>query len=122
MGTTPTASRLRQEIARLARQRESVEKKLLSQRLPMLDACLIARRQLAAGKLRKTPAYYLSRKVEARTRLVYVRLEQLAQARGQTGRWKEFSAAVAAWVKLTRQMETLFRQLGRSQVVTGKEP
>ena len=86
----------------------------------MLDACLIARRQLAGGKLRKTPAYYLSRKIQGRTRLLYVCVEHLAGVRGQTQRWKRFAAGVAEWVKLTRQMETLFRQLGRSLVVRAK--
>ena len=122
MTTSQSASRIRQQIAALARQRDRLEEQILSYRLPMLDACLIARHRLAGGKLRKTPAYYLSRKVQGKTQLIYVGRDHLRVVRGQTDRWREFCRAVAQWVKLTMQMEKLFRQLGKRQIVKEKEP
>lgn len=121
MTVPKSASRIRQQIAGLSRQREHLEKKLISCRHRMLDACLVARKELAGGKVRKNPAYYLSRKIDGKTNLTYVRKDELSVVRRQTDRWREFSHTLAEWVKLNAQMDKLFRELGKRQVVKYKE-
>ena len=113
MAPDNTPSSVRQQIARLSGQRERLETKLLSARRKMLNACLIARGELAGGKRRHRPAFYLSEKVDGKTKLTYVRKDQVVSIRLLTDRWREFSCALAEWVKVTGQIEKLFRELGK---------
>lgn len=114
-------SRIRQHIAILRLQRERLERKLMAHRRGMIDACLIARKELAGGKLRKSPAFYLSRKIKGKTKLTYVRKVDLAGVRRATDGWREFSSALADWVKLTERIQKLFRDLGQAQLKKRKE-
>jgi hypothetical protein len=113
---SPTASKLRQQIVSLRGERDRLEAAIL-QRRRMLDACLVERYGLAGGRERGSPAYYLSEKVEGKTRLTYVRKAELRRVRTATDAWREFSRALAQWVKVTVELERLLRQLGRAQVV-----
>jgi len=115
MAGSPTASKLRQRIVSLQGQRDRLEAVIL-QRRRMLDACLVERYGLAGGRERRCPAYYLSEKVEGKTRLTYVRKAQLRRVRAATDAWREFSRALALWVKVTVEVERLMRELGRAQV------
>lgn len=121
MTVPKSASRIRQQIAGLSRQREHLEEKLISCRHKMLDACLVARKELAGGKVRKSPAFYLSRKVDGKTKLTYVGKDELSVVRQQTDRWREFSQVLTEWTKLTVQMRELFKALGNRQVSKRKE-
>jgi hypothetical protein len=115
MRANPQASKLRQEIRRLAGERRRLER-ILTEPKAMLNACLIARRKLAGGRKRRTPAWYLSRKVAGRTRLEYVRQSEAAGIRRQTEAWRRFARALAGWVKVSRDLERRWRRLGRVQV------
>ena len=117
MAGSPTASKLRQQIASRQRERDRLEA-LIVQRRRMLDACLVERYALAGGRERASPAYYLSEKVEGETRLTYVRKAELSRVRTQTDAWRAFSRALARWVKVTVELERLMRDLGRAQVVS----
>jgi hypothetical protein len=108
-------SRICRQLAELRLRREKLEKKLLACQQSMIEACLVARLELAGGKLRKTPAFYLSRKLKGKTKLTYVRKNQLAAVRQGADRWREFSSTLAEWVKLIARMEKLFRDLGKAQ-------
>jgi len=116
MASGLTASRLRQRIATLKAKRDRLEQTLLVRRR-MVDACLVERYGLAGGKLRQSPAYYLSRKVQGRTRLTYVHKGELKRMRAATDQWRALSQAMAQWVKVTQELERLLRQLGRAQLI-----
>lgn len=121
MAARQSTSRIRQRIGRLIRRREDLEERLISFRHKMLDACLIERHKLAGGRVRRSPAFYLSRKVNSKTKLTYVRKDQLDTVRQQTERWRDYSRTIAEWVKISVEMEQLFRELGRRQVIETKE-
>jgi hypothetical protein len=121
MTVTPSPSRIRQRIDRLLVQRHKLERALLGQRHSMLDACLVARRRLAGGKIRKTPAFYLSRKVQGKTTLTYVRKEDLPNVRRQTDRWRRFSSALAQWVRVNDEIERSLRALGKVHLAKRRE-
>lgn len=108
-------SQIRRQSAELRLCRERLEKKLLTRQQGMIAACLVGRLELAGGKLRRTPAFYLSRKLNGKTKLTYVRKNQLAAVRQGADRWREFSSTLAEWVKLIALMEKLFRDLGKAQ-------
>ena len=110
-----TASNLRQQIVSRQRERDRLEALVLKRRT-MLDACLVERFALAGGRRRASPACYISEKAEGKTRLTYVRKAELGRVRAQTDAWREFSQALAQWVKVTAQLERLLRQLGQAQV------
>jgi len=116
-----SSSHIRQCIRRLTNRRTKLEKKLLYFRHEMLDACLIERRKLAKGQIRKSPAFYLSRKVSGKTRLTYVRKDDLESVRLQTDRWRDYSRFMAEWVKISAEIEQLFRELAKQQIVKSKE-
>jgi hypothetical protein len=115
MRANPQASKLRQEIRRLGEERGRLER-ILAEPKAMLDACLIGRRKLAGGRERRTPAWYLSRKVARKTRLEYVRQAEVAGIRRQTEAWRRFAQALSQWVKVSRDLERRWRRLGQVQV------
>jgi len=80
----------------------------------MIDACLV---ELHLGPNRRGPYPYLSRKVEGKTRLTYVRAKDLARVRMLTDRWRAFSQSMAEWVKVNRRLEKALRRLGKLHVV-----
>jgi hypothetical protein len=111
--TAPAAVRRRLEP--LLRRRQELERSLRQPRPGMIAACLVERRVLAGGKRRQTPAYYLSAKADGKTVLTYVRAEHLQAVRKATDRWRSFAADLARWVKLSAQIERLWRDLGKAQ-------
>ena len=117
MAQQTTTSGLRRKIAELQANREELERTLVRRRR-MLDACLVEKYGLAGGKRRRSPAYYLSRKVRGRTTLDYVPKGELARIRRATDAWREFSSTMAQWVKLHQRLERCMRELGRAQVVS----
>ena len=74
------ALQLREQIRALQAQRRSLESKLM-QPQPMLAASWIERFLRPGGYLRSTPAYYLSRSEQGRSKLTYVKKEDLALVR-----------------------------------------
>lgn len=108
------ASRIRQTIFKRSRDREFIEKVLLKHR-EMITGCLITRNLGTTVEKRKTPSYYLSGKVSGKTVLKYVRKDKLDRVRKRCEAWREFSKYIAKWRKLSKEIEELFRKLGRVQ-------
>lgn len=112
---TNKIDQIQRKIRKKQAQRDKTEKILRETRGEMVAACLVERRSLAGGKKRKTPAFYLSRKVNGKTVLKYIRKAELLEMKEKTARWKTFSAALAQWVKVTREIERLYREIGSMQ-------
>jgi len=115
MKRTPTSEieKCREEYRRLASCRAKLERAILRVD-EMIDACLVEQR---LGPTRRGPYSYLSRKVDGKTRLTYVKAEELPRVQKLTDRWRAFSRSVAEWVKVSRQIEKALRRLGRLHVV-----
>ena len=104
-------SKIKAKIAYLAAQRKLCEKYLLA-RHKMINASFVEMRTLAGGRVRKTPAYYLSAKVSGVTKLTYVRKSDLGVVRRRATSWKYYSLNLAKYVKISKEIEGLFRILG----------
>ena len=74
------AEPLRAQVRTLQARRRSLESKLM-QPQSMLPASLIERFLRTGGSLRTAPAYYLSRSEHGRSKLTYVKQEDLAVVR-----------------------------------------
>jgi hypothetical protein len=112
MTTADRLSRVRQEIHQARDTRERLEKAILDRRV-VLQGSLIKRHLGTAAHRRKTPAYYLSRSEEGRTRLVYVPRDQVESVRRATQGWRHFKSMLRQWEKLNDRMGRLLRQVGR---------
>ena len=80
----------------------------------MLAASLLERRFRKNGPA----AYYLYIPNPAGTsRHRYVRKADVELIRRQTGAWKEFSRAMAEWVRVNGEVERLLRRIGEGRCV-----
>lgn len=109
-----TASRIRQQIRQLRERRDRLEEGLLRRRR-MIRASFIERFLGTKTSKRDKPAYYLSYRSEGKTVLEHVSAERRAEARRGAGEWSEFSSLVAEWVKVVRELEKRWRELGEAQ-------
>ena len=111
----PQASdRLRYQINVLQLRRRSLESKLL-QPCTMLPAPLIERYLGCGTKRRSSPAYYVSRSVDGRSKLTYVKKEALTAVRQQCDAHRSFQQLLADWRRLTAELDRLWEQLQQSQ-------
>ncbi len=108
------ASLSRKRIVELRKQRDKLEEKLLKRR-DMIRASLVKRFLGTTEKKRERAYWYLSRAIAGKTILKYVRFGDLGKVSKKTKAWKEFSSTLAQWVKVTRYLEKLLRQLGEMQ-------
>lgn len=108
------ASLTRKKIAELRTERNNLEEKLLRRR-HMIQASLVKRFLGTRERKRKKPYWYLSRAIEGKTILSYVRFSDLIKIKKKAGAWKEFSSTLAQWVKVTGHLERLLRHLGEVQ-------
>lgn len=104
-------SKIKAKIRYLDRQRQNCEKYLLA-RHKMINGSLIIKSRLAHGKIRKTSAYYLSRKINDKTRCIYVKDKDLDIVKRRATSWKYYSHNLSKHVKISKEIETLFRKLG----------
>jgi len=104
-------SKIKSKIRYLMTQRASCEKYLLA-RHKMINASFVEMRTLSGGRKRKTPAYYLSRKVSGVTRLKYIRKDDIEMVRRRATSWKYYSINLSEYVKISKEIEKLFRALG----------
>ena len=82
--------------------------------VPMLQASLLERRFRKNGP----PAYYLSIPNGAgSSRHRYVRKSEVDMVRRQTDAWREFSRALAEWVRINSETERLLRRIGAGRCV-----
>ena len=105
---------LRHQIGALQLRRRSLESKLLQPRT-MLPASLIERYLGSRTKRRSSPAYYLSRSVQGRSKLTYIKKEALTTVRQQCDAHRNFKQLLAQWRQLTAEVDRLWEQLRQSQ-------
>lgn len=103
---------MRQEIRLLAGRRTALEGVAMGF-VPMMQASLLERR------FRKgwAPAYYLSVPHKGGSRHKYVRKAEVEVVSRRTAAWREFSAALAEWVRISRKIESLMRRIGAGRCV-----
>ena len=78
----------------------------------MINASFVEMKTLAGRMVRKTPAYYLSRKVDGVTKLTYIRKDDLDIVKRRATSWKYYSRNLSEYVKRSKEIEELFRRLG----------
>lgn len=105
---------LRAQIRDLQAQRRALESKLI-QPQTMLPASLIERFLAAKGSPRTSPAYYLSRSQQGRSKLTYVKKEKLATVRQHCARYRAFQENLKTWRQLTAALEQSWKQLQQAQ-------
>ena len=105
---------LRAQIRTLQAQRRSLESKLL-QPQSMLAASLMERFLRAGGSSRATPAYYLSHSAQGRSKLTYVKKEELAVVRQHCAAYRAFQQNLKEWRRVTAALQQRWKQLQRAQ-------
>ena|ERR1035441_8802981 len=109
-----TPGPLRSQIGALQLSRRSPESRLLQPRA-MLPASRIERYLGSRTKRRSAPAYYLSRSVQGRSKLTYVKKEALATVRQQCDAHRNFQQLLAQWRQRSAELDRLWEQLQQSQ-------
>src|ERR1700730_8775406 len=94
--------------------RRSLESKLL-QPQSMLPASLIERFLRAGGSPRTVPAYYLSRSEHGRSKLTYVKKEDLAAVRQHCAAYRAFQQNMTEWRRVTAALQQRWKQLQQAQ-------
>jgi hypothetical protein len=105
---------LRAQIRDLQAQRRALESRLM-QPQAMLAASLIERFLIVRGSPRTSPAYYLSRSQQGRSKLTYVKKEELATVRLHCARYRAFQENLKTWRQLTTTLEQRWKQLQQAQ-------
>ena len=103
----------RSQIRTLQLRRRSLGSQLLQPR-PMIAASLLERFLPGGQSRRSSPAYYLSRWQQGRSKLTYVRKQELAAVRQQCQAYREFQQVLTAWREVTRELEALWKRLPES--------
>ncbi len=98
----------RKKVDVLMRKRARLER-LTMERSPMVAASFMPRRLRPGGAL----VYYLSASVQGESRHRYVRKEEVGYWRKRALAWRRFMKAMAAWVKVNREIEKELREIGR---------
>ncbi len=109
------ASKTRKEICSLKAKRDCLEDLALRQRV-MINACLIERFLGTKKKKRTTPAYYLSRKIAGKTRLIYIPRDKVGKLKKRTDKWCEYALLMKRINLLSRRIIALFRRLAKLQI------
>ena len=103
---------LRQKVNLFTGRRSSLERIGMGF-VPMLPASLLERRFRKNGPA----AYYLSIPHPKWSRHRYVRKADVELIRRQTDAWREFSRALAEWVRVNREIGRLMRRIGEGRCV-----
>src|SRR4030042_2675923 len=103
MTTNEELSKLRHVANQLSKERTRQEDVAL-RRTPMVAASFIRK---ASG------ACYLSASIKGESRHRYVRKADEEYWKKRARQWREFSRAMAKWVRLNKEVEIKLRQLGR---------
>jgi hypothetical protein len=106
-------SSIREQLNKLLRDRAACEQ-IAMEPGPMVAASFLER---TVRPNQPQPYCYLSASIEGVSRHRYVPLKQAATWRRRAQRWRQFSQAMAQWVKLNGQIETLLRTLGQERCV-----
>lgn len=106
-------SSIRKRLNQLMRDRTACEQVAMESG-PMAAASFLER---TVRPNQPQPYCYLSASIDGESRHRYVSLKQAATWRRRAERWKQFSQAMAQWVKLNREIEALLRTLGQERCV-----
>src|SRR2546428_1800284 len=104
-----SAEQLRGQIRTLQAERRSLESKLM-QPQAMLAASLVERFLRAGDSPRRSPAYYLSRAEQGRSKLTYVKKEELDAMRRQCAAYRAFQQNLRAWRRVTSAPQEPWQQ------------
>jgi hypothetical protein len=105
---------LRGQIRTLQAERRSLESKLM-QPQAILAASLVERFLRAGDSPRHSPAYYLSRSEQGRSKLTYVKKEELDAVRRQCAAYRTFQQNLRAWRRVTAALQQRWKQLQQAQ-------
>ena len=105
-----SSDHLREQIRTLQSERRSLESKLM-QPQAMLAASLVKRFLRAGDSPRHSPAYYLSRSEQGRSKLTYVKKEELDAVRLQCAAYRAFQQNLRAWRRVTAALQQRWKQL-----------
>ncbi len=108
------AEELRTQIRTLQTQRRALESKLM-QPQSMLPASLIERFLRAGDSSRAAPAYYLSHSEQGRSKLTYVRKENLPVVRQRCAAYRAFQQNRQEWRRVTAALQQRWKQLQQAQ-------
>ena len=103
---------LRRQISSLQLRRRSLESKLLEPQA-LTAGSLVERflgRNQGEGR-RAAPTCYLSRSLQGRSKLTYVKKEELDQVRRQCEAYRAFQHNLRQWRRLTEELEGLWKRL-----------
>lgn len=107
-------AQLREQIRSLQAERRSLESKLL-QPQSMIAASLLERFLRGGGSARATPAYYLSRSEQGRSKLTHVNKEELAVVRQRCAAYRAYQQHLKQWRKVTVALLQRWQQLRQAQ-------
>lgn len=105
---------LRGQIRTLQAVRRALESKLMQPRA-MLAASLVERFLGASDSPRSRPAYYLSRSAHGRSKLTYVKREELDAVRQHCADYRAFQQNLRAWRRVTAALQQRWKQLQQAQ-------
>lgn len=105
---------LRGHIRTLQAERRAVESKLM-QPQAMRAASLVERFLRAGDCPRRSPAHYLSRSEQGRSKLTYVKKEELEAMRRQCAAYRAFQENLRAWRRITAALHPRWKQLQQAQ-------
>src|SRR5260370_5511816 len=105
---------LRAEIRTLQAQRRSLESKLMQPQC-MLSASLIERFLGASSSPRTSPAYYLSRSECGRSKLTYVKKEDLDTVLQRFAAYRVFQQNLKLWRPICAPLQQRLKPIQREQ-------
>ncbi|SRR6266849_7780012 len=105
---------LRGQVRTLQAERRSLESKLM-QPQAMRAPSLVERFLCAGETTRHSPAYYLSRSEQGRSKLTYVKKEELDAVRRQCAAYHAFQQNLRAWRRVTAALQQRWKQLQLAQ-------
>jgi hypothetical protein len=110
----PDPSRVRQRICQLREERNQIEEQLLEIRA-LFRGSLVGHSTLKGGARRREPAYYVSRLVGGRRRLVYVRKSELERIRSLVEAYRRYQRGLRRLRVLSREALEALGTLRESQ-------
>ena len=98
----------RQKVSLLIRKRARFERIAMG-RSPMVAASFMPRRLRPGAPV----VYYLSASIQGESRHRYIRKGEVQYWQKRATAWRRFMKAMASWVKMNKEIEKEFREIGR---------
>lgn len=112
------ASRQRQLLHGLRRERDAIEDQLLDCR-DLLRGSLVAHTILRGGYRRRQPAFYLARVKDGRRRMIYIKKPDLESVRRQVDRNRSYQIGLRRLRVLAREIFEALEELRESEDALG---